>query len=88
MRTSLNEIRQIEEHLTGTSPAEESVVFNARLIISPLLRLNTALQRKAYTLAKHYARKKLKSDLEAIHEKLFQDPAKADFRKSVTQWFR
>lgn len=87
MKTSLNDIRQIEKHLTGRGDAGDALVLEARLIVEPALRMNVMAQKKAYSLIRMYGRKKLRTDLEQIHEELFNDPAKKSFRDRIVQWF-
>lgn len=88
MRTSLNEIRQIEDYLSGSPDRAERLVFEAKLLTDPVLREKVALQKQVYMLIRAYSRKQLKSELGRIHRRLFRDPEKASFRESVFQLFR
>jgi hypothetical protein len=88
MKTSQSDVNQIEAYLTGKMPPADRLVFKARLIINPLLRLNVAFQQKTYTLIKAYGRKKRKADFDLLHTKLFNDPEKAVFQQEVLQLFK
>jgi hypothetical protein len=88
MRTSLNEIRHAEKYLFKQLNTEESLLFEAKMLINPLLRLNVSIQKKVYSLIRLYHRKKLKEELETIHENLFNHPDKKEFRESVHQLFK
>ena len=87
MRTSLNEIRDTENFHFGNLKAEESLLFKAKLLLDPFLRLNMLMQTKAYSLIKLYARKKLRAEIGAIQEKIFHDPEKRSFREKVIALF-
>jgi hypothetical protein len=88
MRTSLNEISDAERYLFKQLSTEESLLFEAKMLINPLLRLNVSIQKKVYSLIRLYHRKKLKEEFEAIHEDLFNQPEKRAFQESVHQLFK
>lgn len=87
MRTSLIDIRQAEKYLEGTQSAQDRLVFETRLMTSPLLRMNLLFQKKAYYLVKLYHRKKMKEKIEATGHKLFIDPEKVAFQQTVYRIF-
>lgn len=87
MRTSLNEIKEIEAFLHGEMRHDESLLFEARLLTQPTLKLNTMLQQKINRLVNLFHRKCMKQDLEKVHHRLFTDPSKAEFQKSILQLF-
>ena len=88
MRTSLNEIREAESFLANEMMAEQSLVFQAKMITNPLLRLNVHFQSRLMEVILLYHRRKLKRDLKAIHHKLFTAPEKTDFQQRVQHIFR
>jgi len=87
MRTSLNEIQQIEKYIDQELPMEDALVFEAKAIINPSLGRNTFLQKKIYELLRHYHRRKLRNEMEKIHRLVFHDPANTSFRKNILQLF-
>jgi hypothetical protein len=88
MRTSLTEIQQTEKFLLGEMPPEDALVFEARMLSNPLLKMNVFFQRKVYAVLRAYHRKKLKEETEAVHQRLFSDPAKKDFREMIFRHFK
>lgn len=88
MRTSLAEIQQTEKYLLGEMDPGDALVFEARMLSNPLLKMNVFFQKKAYAVLRAYHRKKLKEEAEAIHQLLFNDPAKKDFREKIFQCFK
>ena len=87
MRTSLNDIKQTEDFLLGKLPAQESLVYKAKMILNPLLRWDTVAQEKTYQLVRFYSRRKLKSEIKLIQEKIFTDPKRKSFHQLIAQLF-
>jgi hypothetical protein len=87
MRTSLNNIRQTEDYLKGQMEPVEALLFKARLLTNPLLRMNVRLQQKAYSLISFFHRNQLKQEVNAVHEQLFNDPEKEAFRQQISHIF-
>jgi hypothetical protein len=88
MRTSLNEIKKIELFLLARLSPPESLLFEARILTNPILRMNVVLQQKIYTVVRAYHRKQLKIELKAIQRDLFSDPNKRDFQQTIRQHFQ
>jgi hypothetical protein len=88
MRTSLTDIRLTEQYLKQQMSAEDKLLFEAQMLTSPMLKLNVAMQRKAYRIVQLFHRAQLKKQTEAIHQRLFSDPDKKDFQQSILQLFK
>ena len=87
MKTSFSEIIEAEKYLDGGLNPEESLMFEARLVIDENLRRNTFFQAMVNRLTRLYHRRQLKAEVEAVHKKLFDHPANVSFRKSITNIF-
>ena len=87
MRTSLNEIRETENYLNKKSNSLDSLVFEARLLTNPQLRMNLFLQKKVYFIIKMFHRKQIKQEFEQISDRLFTDPAKEEFQQKILHLF-
>lgn len=87
MRTFLNELQLIEHFLLNKCPAGDTLLMQARLTIDPALRKKVAIQRKVYDLVRGYGRKKLKEEVAAVYQKLFDDPEKHPFRQEIIRIF-
>jgi hypothetical protein len=87
MRTSLNNIREIEGYVEGTMELNEVILFEEKIRKDSLLRLNVLLHKKVLALVRIYHRKNLKMELEEVHERLFNDPEKVTFRDRVREIF-
>jgi len=88
MKTSISDVIQTENFISGQLPADERVLFEARLIVDSSLRVNTFYHRLVHRLVAFSHRKKIKRELENIHERLFQDPNKLHFKESVLKHFK
>jgi hypothetical protein len=84
MKTSLTETKQIDDHLNGRLVDGERLLFDARLLVDPVLRLNVNIQNKLYALVKFYGRRKIKQEAIAIQDKMFNDDS---FRKNILNIF-
>ena len=84
----MNDIRSAEKHVLKTQEPAESLVFQARLITEPALRWNVYLLRKIYGVLALRQRQTVKIEMEAIHKRLFNHPAKADFQRQILQLFK
>jgi len=87
MRTSLNEIREIEEYLLKYSTPESRLVFEARMILQPELLQKATEQKRIYDLLRKYSRKQLKTEIEAVHKNLFTAPEHKSFRNKILSLF-
>ena len=87
MRTSLHEIKQAEDYLLNEIDPQDKLLFEARLILSPQLREDVLWQQQTYTLVKQYGRKKLKAELEALHQQLFTQKQHQSFAQKIKSFF-
>ena len=87
MRTSLNNLQEIERYLVGSMERYEEVLFEGKLQRDPVLRTNLFLYKKVMALVRMYHRKKLKVELEEVHQRLFNDPIKLTFRERMLKIF-
>lgn len=88
MRTSLNEIREIDRYLQGEMGEFEAMEFGGKVRRDPVLQLNVMLQGKVMALIKVYHRKRLKAEMEEVHERLVSDPLKATWRERLLGLFQ
>lgn len=87
MQTSLNELRLIEDYLFCGCEEEERCLFEAKLILQPELKENVYWQKKTYQIVQNYGRKQLKSEIEQVHETLFNTHEHRSFRQRIMRLF-
>lgn len=88
MRTSLNEIAQIESWITAKLQPSEKLLFEARLLVSPALRDHVKLQQAIHQVVRLFARKQLKQELRAVQKSMFNQPGNTAFQQEVNQIFK
>jgi hypothetical protein len=87
MQTSSIEIREIEKYLCGSYSGDESLLFQAKLILDPDLATNVECQKKTYRLIEAYSREKMKQELREVEKTLFTNSAFVNFRKKILKIF-
>lgn len=87
MKTSLNELRLIEDFLLSDCVNEETCLFEARLILESDLEEQVYWQDKTYQIIQDYGRKQLKIEIEKIHQTLFDANEHKSFRQRVMRLF-
>jgi hypothetical protein len=87
MRTSLNEIKNIELYLHGNISVDDKRAFEARMQHNQPFSINVFLQRKLYRLLPFYKRRRIKEQAEQLHHRLFHHPEHSAFRESIFQLF-
>ena len=88
MRTSLNNIKQVDDHVLGLASQQDSLLFEAKLIINPELKVDVAWHRQTLNLVQQFGRKQLRADIEAVHQQLFTQPQHQSFRQSILRFFK
>ena len=88
MKTSLNELIQIENYLLSDLKEPDRILFEARIILQPDLKKSVFWQEKTYSLIQQYGRQQLRKEIELVHEKLFTAPEHLSFRQKIIQIFR
>ena len=86
MKTSLTDIIKTEYYLCGGLSPEESLIFQARLVVDQELRKNTRFHKMVHRITCLYARKRAKSELERLYQRLLSHPGKATIRNSVNKF--
>lgn len=83
----MNELREMEEFLSGTMKPGETLLFRARLLLNPGLRRSVSLLRRCHAVIRWYGRKELKEKIQSVHNRVFTDPSRTTYRSSIEQLF-
>jgi len=83
----LNEIQQIEKHLSRELNGGEELLFQANVILNKELAANVQWQQKTLQLVHVYGREQLKQDIHAVHQKLFTQREHLSFRRKILAIF-
>jgi hypothetical protein len=87
MRTSLTEIKLIDDYIFDKAETGDALVFDALLIINPELKSQIMWQKKTHQLVKQYGRKTLKQEIENVHRQLFDTDNHLSFRQKILRLF-
>ncbi len=87
MRTSLNEIKLIDDHLFGVLDPADALLFDAMLILDNTLPEKIVWQQNTHATIQQYSRKKLKAEIEDAHQQLFSKPQHQRFRQKILSLF-
>lgn len=88
MRTLRSNVQRIERYLQGSLSMSDKLVFEAQLLLQPKLRMDLYFQKKTYQLVRIYHRKKLKEELETLHQEIFNDPDNIVFQQNIYGLFK
>ena len=87
MRTSLNDIQQIDDYLLQYAGKTDRALFEARLILKPALQESLLWQQKTYDIIRQHSRRRLKAEIESVHQHLFTEPEHISFRRKIQRIF-
>jgi hypothetical protein len=87
MRPSLAETEQAEKFIFGELRGEEKLLFEATFLTRPEMRHNVNVQKRVYQLVRSFFRRKLKYQMETLHQEIFQDPKHRDFQQNILKIF-
>jgi hypothetical protein len=87
MMTSWNETERIEAYIAGSTDTGNALLFEAQMLLAPELQDKVLWQRKTHEMIHQYGRKKLKQEIEAIHQQLFTRPKHFSFSQKIRLLF-
>ena len=87
MRKSLREIQQIEAYLQGSLEEQQVKDFQIQLLLDPELQKKVALQEEVYAQIRWFGRKKLKAELQNLHQALYHTPDRKPFWQKIMNIF-
>lgn len=87
MKTSSEQIKHIDDFLSGQLSTEDHLLAEAKLLLQPQFKWNVFLQKKVRALAIVFGRKKIRAEAEAIGRQMLTSPQEATFQKNIQQLF-
>ncbi|MDR3693615.1 hypothetical protein [Mucilaginibacter sp.] len=87
MRTSLNEIKLIDGYIFNSNPTEDALLFDALLILNPDLPDQVIWQKKTHDIIRQYSSKKLKAEINSVHQQLFNTDKHQSFKRRILSLF-
>lgn len=87
MRTSLNKIKLIEGYILNSNQPPDALLFDAMLILDPAFAEQISVQKRVHAVVLQYSRKKLKAEINSVHEQLFSRREHLSFRQRILNLF-
>ena len=84
----MTEIQELENYILKSQEPEEQLLTETRLILNEQLATNLLWQKKTYVLVQEYSRKHIKTEIEAVHQKLFTAKKYASFKEKILSIFK
>ena len=88
MRTSLNNIKIIDDYLLGRMAPENLPLFEANMLLNSDLSDDVKYQQSTYSIIRQYSRQNIKSEIKAIQETLATAPEHVGFMRSIGNLFK
>lgn len=88
MRTSLNNIKIIEDYLSGQMPPGDTLLFEANMLLNNDLINDIQHQQDTYTIIRRYSRQRIKNEIAAVQNKLAVTPQYRGFMQCITNLFK
>lgn len=88
MRTSLNNIKAIDDYLLGHMEAGDTALFEANMLLNSDLADAIKHQQNTYSMIKEYGRQNIKAEIAAIQEALGTAPQYRGFMQSIVNLFK
>jgi hypothetical protein len=88
MRTSLNNIKIIEDYLLGRMAPEDSLLFEASMLLNNDLSDDVKYQQISYSIIREYSRQNIRTEIKAVQEILATSPEHAGFMRSIANLFK
>ncbi len=88
MRTSLNNIKLIDEYLLGNMPTADGLLFEVNILLNAELAGDVALQKQTHDIIKVYSRQSIKAEIAAAQHKLNTDAKHSRFKQLIVNVFK
>jgi len=88
MRTSLNNIKTIEDYLLDYVSPDDALLFEANMILNSELADDVKHQQNTYAVIRQYGRRKIKAEIMAAQEKLRVAPEHQGLLQRIANLFK
>lgn len=88
MRTSLNNIKTIENYLSGQMLPGDALLFEANMLLNSDLINDIQHQQETYAVIRQYSRQKIKDEIAAVQKIIATAPQHRGFMQHITNLFK
>jgi hypothetical protein len=87
MRTSLNNIKAIDDYLSGSMAPGDALLFEAKMLLNNDLRDDVQLQQNTYSIIRQYGRQSIRAEILTIQQTLSTAPQHRGFMQRIKSIF-
>ena len=88
MRTSLNNIKAIDDYLLGSMTPGDALLFEANVLLNSDLKDDIQHQKNTYSIIIQYSRRQIKDELMAVQKTLATAPQHRGFMRRIANLFK
>ncbi len=88
MRTSLNNIKLIDDYLLGNMPTADALLFEANILLNAELAGGVSLQKQTHDIIKEYGRQSIRAEIAAVQYKLNTEAKHSRFMQHIANIFK
>ena len=88
MRTSLNNIKAIDEYLLGRLAAADALLFEANILLNDSLADDVQHQQNTHLLIREYGRQCIRAEIKAVQHLLTIAPQHQGFMQRMVNLFK
>lgn len=88
MRTSLNNIKAIDNYLLGGMAPGDKLLFEANILLNSDLVNDVGHQQNTYAVIRQYSRQKIKDEIAAVQKILAVEPQHQGFMRRIANLFK
>jgi hypothetical protein len=88
MRTSLNNIKTIDDYLSGRMAPGDALLFEANILLNNDLINDIQHQQSSYAIIRQYSRQKIRAEIMAVQATLTIAPQHRGFMQRIANLFK
>jgi len=88
MRTSLNNIKAIDDYLSGRMAPGDALLFEANILLNNDMVNDIRHQQSTYAVIRQYGRQKIKDEIFAVQQILATAPQHQGFMQRMANLFK
>jgi hypothetical protein len=87
MRTSLNNIKAIDDYILGDMTPGDALLFQAKMLLNTDLKDDVQHQQNTYSIVRQYGRQNIKAEIMAVQQTLTSAPQYRGFMQRIKNLF-
>ncbi|MGY3213640.1 hypothetical protein [Mucilaginibacter sp. HD30] len=88
MRTSLNNIKAIDDYLFGSMAPGDRLLFEAKMLLNNELINDVQHQKNTHAIIRQYGRQSIKTEIKAVQHILATAPQHNNFMQRIVNLFK